>query len=67
MTKTLLLLLLSLAGYAQQAAYFGWQQLTQPSTNCIPPEVQQRVLKQIAAYRTSARISSLAADPVLFD
>ncbi len=67
MKKLLLLLLLPALLHAQKAVFFGQQQLAHPVANCIPPEVEQQVLKQVAINVANARVAAVSTETILLD
>jgi murein DD-endopeptidase MepM/ murein hydrolase activator NlpD len=67
MKKLLILLLLPTLLHAQKTVFFGQQQLTHPVANCIPPEVEQQVLKQVAINVANARVAANSTETVLLD
>lgn len=67
MKKLLLFLILPTLLYAQKTVFFGQQQLSRPMANCIPPEIEQQVLKQVAINVANGRVAVNSAETVLLD
>lgn len=67
MKQLFLLFLLPALLRAQKTVFFGQQQLTRPVANCIPPEVEKQVLKQVAINVANARVAAVSTETVLLD
>ncbi|MFN8346012.1 MAG: peptidoglycan DD-metalloendopeptidase family protein [Spirosomataceae bacterium] len=67
MKQLLSFLFLSTLLHAQKTVFFGQQQLTHPVANCIPPEVEKQVLKQVAINFANVRVEAASTETMLLD